>query len=576
MSAPPPRRHPVGQLLYVLAFLIGLAGLGVTVWLNVAQEQWREPVWHTDPQEAFVHASIGTELAPLVVFEALPALFPDEFAPIDTYLKAEGVTSPPAGDWVEQYGFVRKPPEDAGRADAGLPVGFIVSRHRPVSGAPSPVPFVGLACAACHSAEIRVEHDKPGRVLYGVGNPAMNLLAFSEAVRGMILKKENPEDAESDYVLTLGAVRRVHAAKGRALTPEETAMTWLWLRAARGEQVEYQRVIDEPLEPGRLFHPFYLRAGPARTQPFRSLVRVHLDRPGMSVDQHRVDQGFSKVPVVFHQAHEFHGEWAQFDGSVRNVVARSALAASTAGATVHSLAEPDIANNIRLAADYTLRLSPPTWAGVFGGRAPIDSAKAERGRAAYAENCKACHGEPDGAGGWRADPGSKFGTVIELKDIGTDPERVRFRHKSAVPAVVVKKFRDYPKPHPLSTFTTTDLRAPDGYYAGPIGGAFLRAPYLHNASVLTLAELIGLEKRRARFYRGRNLFDFKGVGLESPPAPEQGSKPRDHHYYFLFDTTVPGNANTGHEYPRFAFAGRPLSAGERAQLEDLLEYLKTL
>jgi hypothetical protein len=575
MSAPAPHRHPVGRLLYGLAFLVGLIGLAVTVWLNAAQTGWREPTWYTDPQEAFVHGSIGTELAPLVVFEALPDLFPDEFAPIDTYLKAEGVSARPAGSWVEQYGFVPKPPEDAGRADAALPVGFIVSRHRPVSGAPSPVPFVGFACAACHSAEVRLEHDQPGRPLYGVGNPHMNLLSFSEAFRGMVLKRTDPADPASEYVLTAAAVRRAHAAKGRELTPEEAAITWLWLRAARAEQVEYQRVIDEPLDAGRLLHPLYLRAGPGRTQPFRSLVRVHLDRPGMSVDQHRVDQGFSKVPVVFQQAPEFHGDWAQFDGSVRDPVARSSLAASTAGATVHSLAEPDIANNIRLAAEYTLRLAPYTWAQVFGDRAPIDRAKADRGKAVYAAHCRNCHGEPDG-GGWRSEPSSQFGTVIDLKDIGTDPERVRFRHKPEVARVVVDKFRNYPKPHPLATFTEADLRAPEGYYAGPIGGAFLRAPYLHNASVLTLAELIGLEPRRARFYRGRNLYDLKNVGLESPPAPDQGSGPRDHLYYFLFDTAVPGNSNRGHEYPRFAFAGRPLTADERSQLQDLLEFLKTL
>src|SRR5262249_8536609 len=252
MSPSTPRRHPVGRFMYGLAFLVGLTGLAFTVWVNMAQIGWQEPAWHTDPQEAFVHGSIGTELAPLVVFDALPDLFPDEFAPIDTYLKAEGVSAQPAGGWLEQYGFIPKPPADAGRPDAALPVGFIVSRHRPVSGAPSPVPFVGFACAACHSAEVRLEHDRPGRPLYGVGNPHMNLLAFSEAFLGMFWKRAARGDPASESVLTPAAVRRAHAARGRDLTPQETAITWLWLRAARAEQVEYQRVIDEPLEAGQL------------------------------------------------------------------------------------------------------------------------------------------------------------------------------------------------------------------------------------------------------------------------------------------------------------------------------------
>ena len=84
----------------------------------------------------------------------------------------------------------------------------------------------------------------------------------------------------------------------------------------------------------------------------------------------------------------------------------------------------------------------------------------------------------------------------------------------------------------------------DGYYAGPIGGAFLRAPYLHGASVLTLAELIGLEPRRDRFYRGRNAYDLERVGLASPPVPDgvdlKNPEPHDGHAYFVFDTAEPG------------------------------------
>src|SRR2546427_4317706 len=40
------------------------------------------------------------------------------------------------------------------------PVGFVISQYRPKSGAPSPVPFVAVGCAACHSAEIRVSETR--------------------------------------------------------------------------------------------------------------------------------------------------------------------------------------------------------------------------------------------------------------------------------------------------------------------------------------------------------------------------------------------------------------------------------
>jgi hypothetical protein len=55
-----------------------------------------------------------------------------------------------------------------------------------------------------------------------------------------------------------------------------------------------------------------------------------------------------------------------------------------------------------------------------------------------------------------------------------------------------------------------------GYVNAPMDGMFLRAPYLHNASVLTLAELINLKKRRDVFYRGHNGYDPIDVGYRSP------------------------------------------------------------
>ena len=243
--------------------------------------------------------------------------------------------------------------------------------------------------------------------------------------------------------------------RGRELTWAEWALTAAWLQAARGETDEYQKVIDAPYPPERLMDPRYMMAGPSRTQPFRSLVRIHLERPGWSDAGHRMDQGFSNIPAVYHQAHDYHGPWAQFDGTVRDLVVRSSLAASTAGANVHNLSRPDVAAHIRRAAAYTERLAPPAWDEVFpdAPRSPEQKARAVEGKAVYARECLSCHGEPDGRGGWRRDedgPANRFGTIIPLDQIGTDPERVRFRHKQDIPRVVTDKFvTDFRKDHPL-------------------------------------------------------------------------------------------------------------------------------
>ena len=109
------------------------------------------------------------------------------------------------------------------------------------------------------------------------------------------------------------------------------------------------------------------------------------------------------------------------------------------------------------------------------------------------------------------------------------------------------------------------LRTTGGYITGPIDSAFSRAPYLHNASVLTLAELINLKPRRNFFYRGRNLYDTRDLGYKSPGSPDTS-------VYFPFDTSLRGNSNKGHDYPW------PYKAAEwnEQDLVDLLEYLKTI
>ena len=63
----------------------------------------------------------------------------------------------------------------------------------------------------------------------------------------------------------------------------------------------------------------------------------------------------------------------------------------------------------------------------------------------------------------------------------------------------------------------------------PMDSAFARAPYLHNGSVLTMAELINLKPRRDVFYRGDNLYD-PNLGLIAPEQP-------DVRHYYKMDTS---------------------------------------
>jgi hypothetical protein len=92
---------------------------------------------------------------------------------------------------------------------------------------------------------------------------------------------------------------------------------------------------------------------------------------------------------------------------------------------------------------------------------------------------------------------------------------------------------------------------------------WLRAPYLHNGSVPTLADLLSpADKRPKAFVRGLDVLDPNKGGFEAPPCtPEQKIQAG-----FCFDTSVRGNWNGGHEY------GVELPATDKAAL---LAYLLT-
>src|SRR5262249_8354415 len=163
-----------GMLKAIQLIAIALAGtlLVGTFALIFAESRWVDPN-PTSPRDYFLHGSTGTELMPLAVFQVLPTLFPEQFQP----------AGKSGGDWVNQFGFVRGTPD----ANYGLPYGLTVSRYRPKSGAPSPIPFVGFNCAVCHAANFERVGQLRGTVVLGMANPRLDLVAFGDAIRRSVL-----------------------------------------------------------------------------------------------------------------------------------------------------------------------------------------------------------------------------------------------------------------------------------------------------------------------------------------------------------------------------------------------------
>lgn len=522
-----------------LVRFVELAAIGVTslvmvlaAGLLIAETTWVEaPQWASN-QDAFLHASAGTELLPKAVLLALPELFPENFQP----------GGPEAGDWMQQFGFI------PGK-EAGVPMGFFTSRFRPRSGAPSPVEFVGPNCSLCHSSLIRRYPGDDGVLVLGMGNQSLDFIGWFDAFKASVL----------DGRLTVEAIGRVYEEKtGKTLGAFDRGFIGLWLRGLRRTFVQNFPQFDEPYRGPQLRDSRLMPSGPSRTQPFRNLVRAIIKRPAGATDK-----GYSKFPSLYEQKDR---QWGQYDGSVRDRVSRSVMAAVATGATKTNLVVPGITDGVLKAIQFTVDLPAPKYEEIFADQGfAVDLAAAERGRALYLQYCEDCHGHRDtGDGSWVQ--GRRHGEVIAATELGTDPERVEFRYYDVLGDYIVDYF---PEGHPLRPKREEIRPGPagrvHGYINAPIEGAFSRAPFLHNGSVLTLAELINLKPRRQLFYRGDHVYDPVDLGWIAPAEP-------DPQHYWRFDTRVEGNSAAGHDYP-WAYRG---PGWDEAALRDLLEYLKTL
>jgi mono/diheme cytochrome c family protein len=496
-----------------------------------AESTWVHPK-SMGPEESFRYSTTGTEIMPLPVFQVLPVLFPDQFQP----------GGPGAGDWIDQYGFIRG---QAGVND-GLPSGFFISNHRPKSGSPSPVPFVGINCSLCHTSLIKRTDNDPGVVVRGMGSTSLDFIAWVDGFKTAVLdeKRMTPKAIFDAY----------EKQSGTKLSLSDQLMIRLWLMQTRKTVQDLEPQVDNPYGGADLRNAQLMPNGPSRTQPFRNLVRNIMDRPAL------LDHGYCKLPTLYEQQYR---TWGQYDGSVHDRLTRSVLAAMAIGATMQNLSMPEISNNVEQSIAYTLDLRGPKFTDIFPDQ-KLDPQKVVRGAKVYTAYCDSCHGHPDSAGTWVR--GAEQDAVIPYEKLGVDGERVNFRYYDTLGDALVNSF---PAKQPLRP-KREDIRPGPlgntrGYIGVPIVSAYSHAPFLHNGSIPTMAALVNLKPRPNVFYRGANNYDPVDGGLIVLDQP-------DAKRYFRFDASVLGNSNKGHDYP-WAYKGPGWDEGA---LQDLLEYMKTL
>ena len=288
-------------------------------------------------------------------------------------------------------------------------------------------------------------------------------------------------------------------------------------------------------------------------------------------------------------------------------------------------------HNLRKIESHLWKLQSPQWPEDILGS--IDRQRALRGQTLFNEYCASCHANID-----RSAPDRRIvASMSRVSDVGTDPVMaensfsrtgysgilrnqyvdvgvgsILLDQKAPVAALLTKATLNVvATPDPDKMFferwsdwivdiakaffhneikssikqgnydpdtTAKPLASLNAYKARSLNGIWATAPYLHNGSVPTLYDLLlpakhdgdpeDGEYRPEKFEVGSREFDPVKVGLKS--SGFNG---------FVFDTSLKGNSNRGHEYT----TGRtpqlngeilkPLTKEERL---DLLEYLKTL
>jgi hypothetical protein len=430
------------------------------------------------------------------------------------------------GEGLQSVGFIYE--KDANGRDKDLPIG--VSKRR-VQG----IDRVFLNCAVCHVGTVRDTPQSTPRIVLGMPANNMNLEQFER------------------FLFTCVTDERFTAER---ILPEmerygfrESALNRALIRFAVIDRMRARTLLLR----GR-FLSFIDReppTGPGRVDTFnppKVLFNFPMDK---LPEKERI--GNCDLPSLWNQRQR-EGMQLHWDGNNTSVEERNRSAAFGTGARPPSLDRA----SLKRTADWLRDKAKP----VAFPPDKIDAALAKQGQPLYERYCAACHGKSG-----TDFTGEFVGKVTDIAQISTD----RWRLDSYTPELAANQNLLYAA-HSEERFK--HFRKTNGYANQPLDGIWLRTPYLHNGSVPTLRDLFEPAAQRPKtFSRGYDVYDFKRGGFISNVPEENGRK------FFLFDTSVPGNGNAGHEDPTdgTTHLPEPLRYGTNlpaAEKDAIVEYLK--
>ena len=570
--------------------------------------------WTPDQRASWYYGTQGSRLMPAAWFAALTLPDGSRFADPQN---------------LARYGFL-PPPTDAPH---GLPLGFTLDRQSarqlPVTGMHwyggqpdaegEAEAWVGLNCAACHTAQITHE----GEALVIDGGPSLiDFQVFIEDLDTVLADTRSDPQLWERFVSEVQASRDTPENRARLGTAFDRLLGWQQLTAEMNETpMRYGAgrldAVGHILNKVLMFAGAEVKDGNPANAPVSFPFLW-----GISRQEHVQWNGIAKNSRFMLPGDPFeYGALGRNTGEVLGVFGEVVITPQREGAGTLIRYPSSVRADNLIALELILQdLEAPPWPAEFP---PIDATLRDAGDAIFDRDCAGCHlpadrqqaGRPtermlafadtrpaDLTDIWMACNAFIYegptGPMEGVKDntgeemvakaqvgnmLGT---AVRGALISQAATLVKAGFENFLGLRPPPSFEVSpseqrrDPRAADrlacleaegvptlAYKARPLDGIWATAPYLHNGSVASLSELLKPpDQRKTQFWVGNRDYDPVEVGYRD-------ADPKNGHGFLLRTreedgSVFEGNSNAGHEYG----VGRLSDPDRRA----LLEYLKSL
>jgi hypothetical protein len=534
-------------------------------------------------------AAFERPVVPLLFGEFTGMLMDEEYTsrygflpnPKESY-DADGMTLNPAD--LPGLSTIR---QDERNNPSHFPVGLVRTRDFTDRAINRTSDMLGLTCAACHTGQINFEG-----IGYRIdGGPAMTDLGKFRSAVSKSMGLTYFSGLVSFLPFFNGRWNRfADRVLGEDRTSAQTADLKEWMRSlvSRGKataEVERERKIYE-LEEGFSRLDAIERIG-------NFVFAVELDSVVNSVNWSQ-----ASAPVNFpHIWDSPWFEWVQYNASFKQPMMRNVGEAMGVYADVdlQSIDDPQLlfkstVDIVRVHEMETLIAGKTPYQGLRSPPWPFGTPNPDlvaRGDSLYRANCQGCHLPPMSDELFWADslwtPVSEHGqrylklNLVNLWDIGTDPLTAENFYKrlvqmgrlgekfndeeilggrdvggmttaaAALPFLIrmtaERRMDDVGIPDSLKEmfwgYRPDNIQAPMAYKARPLNGVWATPPFFHDSSGPNIYLLLSPPAERPdTFWLGTKDYDPTHLGLVYSEI-EGG---------FLFDTTLPGNSNQGHEF----------------------------